>query len=99
MDLYMKIMSVMVVVICWCYMFILAILLLLLFKKVDYDCIIYDNSKSGATNLLKILCLMVLIKSQIFTFYENLIRSIKLIDEKIYKGLVIYFNKMPEANQ
>ena len=42
---------------------------------------------------------MVLVKSQIFTFYENLIRSIKLIDEKIYKGLVIYFNNMPEANQ
>ena len=53
MDLYMKIMSVMVVVICWCYMFILAILLLLLFKKVDYYCITYDNSKSDATNLLK----------------------------------------------
>ena len=34
-------------------MFILAILLLLLFKKVDYYCIIYDNSKSDATNLLK----------------------------------------------
>ena len=41
----------------------------------------------------------IIIKSQIFDIYENLVRPEKLetknilIDEKSYKGLVIYFNR------